>query len=49
MRKNRHSRRDILKGSAALAVAAPTAFATRVLAQAPEPESITPALVEAAR
>ena len=49
MRKDRHSRRDILKGSAALAVAAPAAFATRVLAQAPEPEAITPALVEAAR
>src|SRR6185295_2020274 len=43
------SRRDIVKGSAALAAVAPAAFATRVLAQAPEPAAITPALVEAAK
>ena len=49
MRKELPSRRHILKGSAALAAAAPAAFATRVLAQAPEPQAITPALVEAAR
>ena len=49
MRKELPSRRHILKGSAALAAAAPAALATRVLAQAPEPQAITPALVEAAR
>jgi len=43
------SRRRLLKGSAAAALAAPAAFATRVLAQAPAAEAITPALVEAAR
>jgi iron(III) transport system substrate-binding protein len=42
------SRRRLLKGSAA-ALAAPAAFATRVLAQAPAAEAITRALVEAAR
>jgi iron(III) transport system substrate-binding protein len=40
------SRRDIIKGSAALGL---TALATRVMAAAPEPVAITPALVEAAR
>jgi iron(III) transport system substrate-binding protein len=40
------SRRDIIKGSAALGL---TAFAASVKAAAPEPVSITPALVEAAR
>jgi iron(III) transport system substrate-binding protein len=40
------NRRDIIKGSAALGL---TAFATRVIAAAPEPVSITPDLVEAAR
>ena len=49
MRKDLLCRRDVLKGSAALAAAAPAAFATRVLAQAPEPAPITPALIEAAR
>jgi iron(III) transport system substrate-binding protein len=49
VRKDLLCRRDILKGSAALAAAAPAAFATRVLAQAPEPAPITPALIEAAR
>ena len=41
-------RRSLLKGSAAV-LAAPAAFATRVLAQAPAAEPVTPALVEAAR
>src|SRR5882757_9890815 len=41
------SRRDVLKGATALA--APSAFATRVLAQAPAAETVTPALIEAAR
>jgi iron(III) transport system substrate-binding protein len=43
---SRLSRRDILKGSAALGAAA---FATRVSAQAPAAEAVTPALIEAAR
>jgi iron(III) transport system substrate-binding protein len=42
------SRRGLLKASAA-AAAMPAAFATRVLAQAPAAEAITPALVEAAK
>ena len=46
MSKRRFSRRDILKGSAALGTAA---FATRVSAQAPAAESVTPALIEAAK
>src|ERR1700752_1899781 len=46
MSKRRFSRRDILKGSAALGGAA---VATRVCAQAPAAESAAPALVEAAR
>src|SRR3954464_13184683 len=40
------SRRDLIKGSASLGL---TAFATRVMAAAPAPVSITPDLVEAAR
>src|SRR5882724_3870034 len=44
--RNRISRRDIIKGSAALGL---SAWATRVMAAAPAPMSITPALVEAAR
>jgi iron(III) transport system substrate-binding protein len=48
MRKLAISRRRLLKGAAA-AAAVPAAFATRVLAQAPAAEAITPALVEAAR
>jgi iron(III) transport system substrate-binding protein len=40
------SRRDILKGSAALGAAA---FATRVSAQAPAAQAVTPALIEAAK
>jgi len=39
----------MLKGWAAAALAAPAAFATRVVAQAPAAEAITPALVDAAR
>jgi iron(III) transport system substrate-binding protein len=41
------SRRDVLKAGTALAASG--AFATRVLAQAPAAEAVTPALVEAAR
>ena len=41
------NRRDIIKGSAALALGG--ALASPVRAQAPEPVAITPALVEAAR
>src|SRR5258708_13297392 len=44
--RNRISRRDVIKGSASLGL---TAFATRVMAAAPAPVSITPALVEAAK
>ncbi|QWG18751.1 extracellular solute-binding protein [Bradyrhizobium sediminis] len=44
--KKRLSRRDLIKGSAALGV---TVFATPAGATAPEPVAITPALVEAAR
>jgi iron(III) transport system substrate-binding protein len=40
------SRRQLLRGAAAVA---PAAFATRVLAQAPAAEAITPQLLEAAR
>src|ERR1043165_2730092 len=40
------SRRDILKGTAALGG---SAFATRVVAQAPAAEAVTPALIEAAK
>src|SRR5882672_12016 len=45
MRK-RLSRRDLIKGSAALGL---TAFAASVKAAAPEPVAITPALVDAAK
>src|SRR5580693_9158466 len=45
MRK-RISRRDLIKGSAALGL---TAFAAPLKAEAPEPAAITPGLVEAAR
>src|SRR3954466_2519887 len=44
--RNRISRRDVIKGSASLGLAA---FATRVMAAAPPPVSITPDLIEAAR
>src|SRR6201986_3331792 len=45
--KNPLSRRAVLKGSAA--VLAGSAFSTRVLANAPPPEPITQALIDAAR
>jgi iron(III) transport system substrate-binding protein len=44
--KRRFSRRDVLKGSAALGL---TAMSASVKAAAPEPTAITPALVEAAK
>jgi iron(III) transport system substrate-binding protein len=44
--KRRFSRRDLLKGSAALGV---TAISASVKAAAPEPTTITPALIEAAK
>src|ERR1700712_5252589 len=44
--RNRISRRDLIRGSASLGL---TAFATRVMAAAPAPVSITPDLVEAAK
>ena len=47
MTKRNLSRRDLLKGSTALALG--TAFATGVRAAAPPPESITPQLIEAAK
>jgi iron(III) transport system substrate-binding protein len=49
VRKDRLSRRNVLRGSAAVAATAPAALATRVLAQAPAAEAITPELVEAAK
>jgi iron(III) transport system substrate-binding protein len=45
--KKRLSRRDVLKGSSVLLAGA--AFSTRVLADAPPPEPVTPALIEAAK
>jgi len=44
--RNTHSRRDLLKGSSALAAA--IVFAEPLRAAAPEPSEITPALIEAA-
>jgi iron(III) transport system substrate-binding protein len=44
--KRRISRRDVLKGTAALALGATS---TRVLAAAPPAEAVTPALIEAAK
>jgi iron(III) transport system substrate-binding protein len=46
MMRKKLSRRDVIKGSAALGL---TALATRVIAAAPAPVAITPDLVEAAR
>jgi iron(III) transport system substrate-binding protein len=46
MKRSKFSRRDVLKGSTALAV---TAFASPIRAAAPEPTAITPALIEAAK
>src|SRR5436305_14142276 len=45
--KNKVNRRDILKGTSALALG--TMFATRVLAEAPPAQTITPQLIEAAK
>src|SRR4051795_13384834 len=45
--KNKINRRDILKGSTALAFGA--VFSSRVIAQAPPAEAITPQLIEAAK
>ena len=47
MRHNEFTRRDVLKGTTALA--ATTLFAEPVRAQAPAAEAITPALIEAAK
>ena len=47
MREHTFSRRDIVKGSTALAAA--SVFALPVRAQAPAPTAVTPALIEAAR
>ena len=47
MKRKGISRRDMLKGGAALA--AGSALSTRVLAAAPPPEAVTPALIEAAK
>jgi iron(III) transport system substrate-binding protein len=47
MRSNKFSRRDILKGSTALAIG--VVFAEPVRAAAPAAEAITPALIEAAK
>src|SRR5882757_9785045 len=47
MKNPKISRRDVLKGSGALLAGA--AFSTRVMADAPPPEPITPKLIEAAK
>lgn len=47
MNRKKLSRRDVIKGSTALALG--TMFASAVRAEAPAPVSITPALVEAAK
>src|SRR5215470_15182522 len=47
MKRSRISRRGVLTGSGALLAGA--AFSTRVLAGAPPPEPVTPALIDAAR
>src|SRR6202795_4733648 len=47
MKRQGISRRTVLKGSAALLAGA--AFSTRVMAAAPPPEPVTPALIEAAK
>src|SRR3954454_3254760 len=47
MKNPRLSRRDLLAGTGALLAGA--AFSTRVVAAAPPPEPVTPALIEAAR
>ena len=47
MKHPKLSRRDVLKRTGA--VLAGAAFSTRVMAAAPPPESVTPALIEAAK
>jgi iron(III) transport system substrate-binding protein len=47
MKNSKFSRRDVLKGTGAWL--AGTALSTRVMASAPPPEPVTPALIEAAR
>src|ERR1700716_651055 len=47
MKNPKISRRDVLKGSGVLLAGA--AFSTRVMADAPPPEPVTPALIEAAK
>src|SRR6202048_3088881 len=47
MKKQKLSRRDILKGSTAFALG--TVFASPVRAEAPPPQAITPQLIEAAK
>jgi iron(III) transport system substrate-binding protein len=47
MKNPKLSRRNLLKGSGALLAGA--AFSTRVMASAPPPEPVTPALIEAAK
>jgi iron(III) transport system substrate-binding protein len=47
MRDSRISRRDVLIGSSALA--AGTAFSTKVMSAAPPASAITPQLIEAAK
>jgi iron(III) transport system substrate-binding protein len=47
MKHRKVSRRDVLRGASALL--AGSAFSTRVMASAPPPEPVTPALIEAAR
>src|SRR5438876_11318789 len=47
MKTPKLSRRNVLKGTGALLAGA--AFSTRVMADAPPPEPVTPALIEAAK
>src|SRR4051812_17972679 len=47
MKNPKVSRRDVLKGSGALLAGA--AFSTRVMADAPPPDPVTPKLIEAAK
>src|SRR5450432_1309390 len=47
MKNSKTSRRDVLKGAGALLAGA--TFSTRVIPDAPPPEPITPALIEAAK
>ena len=47
--RQRPSRREVVKGAAAVAAALPASLPTRVLAEAPAAEAITPQLLEAAK